>query len=116
MPAQPRKSPARKPSAAVAARREVRSEKRTVKPIEVKFRGETFLILRDRLGSARVYMRQRLLHATPSVEHQVDLLFEVLGSDQSAKFIDTCKPGDTIFGVAAELFTAINKATNVPNS
>lgn len=116
MPAQPRKAPAKKATAAVAARREVRAEKGKPKPLAVKFRGESFEIPIDRLGSARVYMRQKLLQSTPTAEHQVDLLFEILGGDQSARFIDSCGPGDTIFTVAREFFDAIKKAANVPNS
>jgi hypothetical protein len=118
MPAQPRKStPARKPSAAVAARREVRAEKGAkAEPLTVKFRGSTFEIPRDRLGSARVFMRLQHLRRFPTVQAEVDVLFELLGQIDSARLIDLCGPGDDIENVYNEFMSAANKASNVPNS
>jgi len=116
MPAQPRKPAQKKPTAAVAARREVRGEGGAVEPLSVKFRGDTFDIPRDRLGSARVYMRQQHLRRFRTVESEVELLFEVLGQADSGRFIALCEPGDSIDGAATEFFAALNKASNVPNS
>lgn len=117
MPAQPRKTTARKPTAAVAARRQVRAENGKPAPLEVPFRGEKFEITLDHLGSARFYMRQKYLEQFGvNADGVVNMLFELLGKADSARFIALCGPGDTIFDAAAEFMTAVNKAGNVPNS
>lgn len=118
MPTQTRK-PAQKQAAAAAvrARREVRAEKVEVAPLEVPFRGQTFTIPRDRLGSARVFMRQKFIDQFGATGDAVSaLLFELLGKEDSARFIDLCGPGDTVSGPVTEFIAALNKAANVPNS
>lgn len=113
----PRKTTARKPSAAVAARREVRAEKGTPATLQVKFRGESFDIPTDRLGSSRVYMRQKFLEQFGATNDAVSaLLFELLGQADSGRFINLCGPDDTLGGSAAEFIAALNKAGNTPNS
>lgn len=121
MPAQPRKSAqprkaAKKATAAVRARREVRNEGGKVPPLSVKFRGETFEIPRDRLGSARVLLRIQHFRQELTVATSSKLLFDLLGSADSARFIDTCEIGDGLGAVAIEFLDALNKAGNVPNS
>lgn len=111
MPAQPRKS-----TAAVAARREVRAEKGKPAPLQVKFRGETFAIPRDRLGSARVFLLVKKLEKFNTVGDEVEVLFEILGQRDSARFIALMKPGDEINPAYAEFMAAVNKAASVPNS
>lgn len=118
MPAQPRKATPRKASAAVAARREVRGEKnKPTATIAVKFRGAEFTLPVDRMGSSRVYMRQKYMQQFGATNEAVaGLLFELLGRVDSARFIELCGENDTIGAAATEFFAALNKASNVPNS
>jgi len=112
-----RKPPAKKATAAVRARREVRAEKNAVPPVKVTFRGAVFEIPRDRLGSSRVFMRQehmRIFGITS--ETLTALLFEILGSKDSARFIDLCGPGDRLLDVSNEFLEALKKAGNSGNS
>jgi hypothetical protein len=111
-----KKAPAKKATAAVRARREVRAEKNQPAPLKVPFRGTTFEIPRDRLGSARVLMRLQQLRRYPTVQAEVDVLFELLGQVDSARFIDLCGDGDDIETVYNEFMAAASKASNVPNS
>jgi len=119
MPAQPRKATPRKaPAAAVSARREVRAEKGKTASVAVKFRGETFDIARDRLGSARIFLLQRKLGKPGfgTIADEVEILFELLGQVDSARFINLVQPGDQIEACYLEFVQALNKAANVPNS
>jgi hypothetical protein len=116
MPAATRK-PAQKATAAVRARREVRAEKNPVPPVEVTFRGETFTIPRDRLGSSRVFLRQKHMEQFGVTSDGLSaVLFEILGQRDSARFIDLCGPDDALLEVSNEFMAALNKAVNVPNS
>lgn len=113
---QPRKKPAKKTTAAVRARREVRAEKAKPKPLVIEFRKMTFDIPVDRLGSARLAMRMHMLERFPSEKSVADVLFEMLGQANSARLIDLCEPGDSIVAVFNEFMAAASKAANVPNS
>lgn len=115
MPAPARKTPAKKASAAVAARREVRGEKKPPAKITVTFRGEKFDIPVDRI--AAFFMRgQYIIEFGFSPEQVSKMLFRLLGQKDSARFLDTIREGDTLDGVGAEFYRALNKAANVPNS
>lgn len=117
MTATARKPAAKKTTAAVRARREVRAEKNpAAAPLSVQFRGATFDIPRDRLGSARVAMRLQRLRRYPTTDSAVDVLFELLGQVDSGRLIDLCEPGDDIAAVYLEFMQAADKAANVPNS
>lgn len=111
-----KKAPARKStSAAVAARREVRGEKNKPVIIDVPFRGETFKIPLDRIGNGKVFLRQKAVEHFAGPDQICALLFDVLGPADSARWIALMEPGDEIFGQAGQFFSAMNKATNVPN-
>lgn len=110
------KPAAKKNTAAVRARREVRAEKNKPAPLTVTFRGGAFDIPVDRLGSARVWLRLQHLQKYPSEQAAIGVLFELLGPLDSARFIDLCQPGDGIAAVFNEFMATINKGANVPNS
>lgn len=114
--AAPRKAPAKKITASVAARREVRTQKATAPPTKVPFRGVTFEVSLDKLGVERVYMRQKAFEHFGTSDELVALLFDVLGARNSSQFIERLEPGDTLLEVAGEFFKALNKAGNDPNS
>lgn len=115
MPAPARKPAAKKAPGAVAARREVRREKRPAATITVPFRGTRFDIPVDRLGA--YYMRGAyMVEYGVTAEQVVKSLFRILGQVDSARFLDLMTEGDTIFEVAGEFTRALNKAGNVPNS
>lgn len=116
MPAQPRNAPAKKTArAAVAARREVRGEKKPPATLAIAFRGEKFDVPVDRLGAA--FMQgQYMAEFGVSGERISKMLFRLLGPQDSARFVDSIGPGDNIVVVADEFLQALNKAGNVPNS
>lgn len=116
MPTATKKPPAKKATAAVAARREVRREKNTPKPLTVEFRGQKFDIPMDRVGA--FVMRGQYIAAfdDDSQEQAMKLLFGVLGKVDSARFLDLLRPGDVPSVVVGEFVRAFNKAANVPNS
>lgn len=118
MPAPARKTPAKKPAkkatAAVRARREVRAEK-AMPVLSVAFRGEKFDIPLDRLGA--FYMRgQYMAEFGYSDEQLSKMLFRLLGKVDSARFLDLIHEGDGFLTVSGEFAQALNKAANVPNS
>lgn len=115
MPAPARKPAAKKATAAVAARREVRAEKNKPTPLAVAFRGEKFAIPPDRLGA--YFMRGQYMAEFGADPAQVTKsLFRLLGQVDSARFLDLMREGDGIYDVAGEFALALNKAANVPNS
>lgn len=117
MPTQPRKAPAKKATAAVRARREVRAEKNEVPPVTVPFRGSKFDIERDRLGSSRVFLRQQHMQTFGVTNEGLSaVLFEILGEADSGRFIELCQPGDSLLSAANEFMAALNKASNSGNS
>lgn len=110
-----RRAPAKKATAAVAARREVRAEKTGAKPLAVTFRGQTFDIPVDRLGA--YFMRgQYMAEFGVDAEQISKSMFRLLGQRDSARFLDLMVEGDGIYDVVVEFSKALNKAANVPNS
>lgn len=111
MPAPARKPPAKKATAAVRARREVRNEKNPVPPLTVTFRGEKFDLSRDRLGA--FYMRgQYLAHFGVDGEQMSTMLFDLLGKADSGRLLNLVKPGDALLSVLSEFTSALTKAGN----
>lgn len=114
MPAQPRKAPAKKATASVRARREVRNEKNTIPPLTVTFRGEKFDIPRDRLGA--LFMRGQFLAEFGFDDSMfAQMFFKLLGKEDSARFLNLIREGDNPLTVANEFMGELNKAANVPN-
>lgn len=107
----PRTAPAKKATAAVRARREVRAEKNVVAPIVVPYRGEKFEIPLDRLGG--FYMRgQFLARFGVDGEQMSTMLFDLLGKTDSARLLNLIRPGDALLTVLSEFTAALNKAGN----
>lgn len=116
MPAPARKASPRKIAPATAARREVKAEGGESSIIKVPYRGDTFEITRDHLGSWKVWSLNRLHNQQKMVETLNDLVFAILGRTDAARFIALAKPGDDFESSCNEFLTALNKASNVPNS
>lgn len=117
MPTPARKTPAKKTTAAVRGRREVRGENNAPTSYSIKVRGETFEVSRDRFGSSRVFMRIKLLERYNDLENSVKLLFDILGQKDSGRFVDIAsESGADLYQLSSEFFAALNKASNVPNS
>lgn len=77
--------------------------------ITVEFRKAKFEIDRDVLGSARFLMAM-----ARGRDHEI--LFEVLGDQDSGRFINLCKRGEQLPPVAAEFFKAVRAAAGLGNS
>lgn len=116
MPARPRKPATAKPApektddekqaAVEAAVAEAVNDNAVLK---VKFRKQVFEIDRDILTSARFLMAMARGRG-----HEV--MFELLGPDGSARFINLVERGEQIMPVSAEFFKAVNAAAGWGNS
>lgn len=76
--------------------------------IRVPFRGTEFVIPRATLTSARFLLafKTNELHT---------LLYETLGANNAAAFIELCRSGESLAEVANEFFDGLNKAAGLGN-
>jgi hypothetical protein len=119
-PARPpvKKAPAKKATAAVRARREVRSEKVAVPPVVVKLRGQVFEIPVDRLGSDRAFtLTNSMLDAEGGARLRAmgRLVRTLVGPSNEERFTTLARDDEPAGTLVLEFMTELNKAGNVPN-